>query len=177
MTQNTEPESVAAAPGAERVGDMMVAEVARRLVEAENPKELGRLAEVTALWESGRAPRPRSRRWQGGSIGSGLAPWVLSDVVYPLLTGTFAQVLGAATFAGLQRRRDRWLRPRRYRAAVAAVPSTQLALNRVEIAALRKACVDHGMALGLSRSKATLLADALIGVLVERLGRDAGTSR
>lgn len=38
-----------------------------------------------------------------GSVGSGLEPTVLSDLIYPLFTGTFAQVLGSAAVTGWRR--------------------------------------------------------------------------
>jgi hypothetical protein len=85
-------------------------------------------------------------------------PWVLADLVYPLLAGTFAQVLGASAFARLQRRR--WWRRKR-----AVVPSALITLNLEQIERARAACIAHGMTLGLSEAEATMLADAVHGAL------------
>ena len=123
-------------------------------------------ADVTAEWQAGKDPRKPSEGWSGGSVRlGGSDPSVLGDVILPLLTGTAAQVLGAAGFAGLQRRR--WWR-RRSRAPRPA----QLVLDVDRIDEIRDACIAHGMTLGLNEAEATMLADAVQGVL--RRAADGG---
>jgi hypothetical protein len=133
----------------------MIADLARHVVGEVEPGQLDYLELVTDSWESGAAPR---RAWAGGTVGSGVQPWVLADLVYPLLAGTFAQVLGASAFARLQRRR--WWRRKR-----AVVPSALITLNLEQIERARAACIAHGMTLGLSEAEATMLADAVHGAL------------
>jgi hypothetical protein len=134
-----------------------IAELARHVVGEVEPEQLDYLELVTASWENGTAPG-RPPTWTGGTVGSGVQPWVLAELVYPLLAGTFAQVLGAAAFARLQRRR--WWRRKR-----GVVPSASIALTAEQIARARAACVAHGMTLGLSEAEATMLADAVYGAL------------
>jgi hypothetical protein len=152
MTARPRPDN--AGTSKERV---TIADLARHVVGEVGPAQLDYLELVTESWERGAAPR-RARSWTGGTVGSGVQPWVLADLVYPLLAGTFAQVLGAAAFARLQRRR--WWRRRR---AVAPPEPVTLTLEQIERA--RAACVAHGMTLGLSEAEATMLADAVHGAL------------
>lgn len=138
-------------------GPGTIADLARHVVGEVEPGQLDYLELVTDSWESGAAPRG-TRTWTGGTVGSGVQPWVLADLVYPLLAGTFAQVLGAAAFARLQRRR--WWRRRR-----TVVPSASITLTPEQVERARAACVAHGMTLGLSEAEATMLADAVHGAL------------
>ncbi|MFC5094407.1 hypothetical protein [Amycolatopsis plumensis] len=117
------------------------------------------LALVTAEWAAGKDSRKPAGAWTGGEVGlGGTDPSVLSDIIYPLLTGTAAQVLGAAGFAGLQRRR--WWR-RRSRTTKPA----QLALDVDRIDEVRGVCLVHGQTLGLNEAEAALLADAVEAAL------------
>jgi len=151
MTDRARPDNVGSS---ER--PVTIADLARHVVGEVEPAQLDYLELVTDSWERGAAPR-RTRAWTGGTVGSGVQPWVLADLVYPLLAGTFAQVLGAAAFARLQRRR--WWRRKR------VVPSATITLTPEQIERARAACVAHGMTLGLSEAEATLLADAVHGAL------------
>ncbi|WP_328615205.1 hypothetical protein OHS18_47125 [Amycolatopsis sp. NBC_00355] len=139
------------------------ADLAREVVAEVAPQQLPYLALVTAEWTKGKDPRKPSTGWSGGEVrfgGQGFS--ALGDVILPLLTGTAAQVLGAAGFAGLQRRR--WWR-RRPRPA-------QLVLDVDRIGEIRDACLEHGVTLGLNTAEATLLSDAVLGVL--RRAADGG---
>jgi hypothetical protein len=134
-----------------------IADLARHVVGQVEPAQLDYLELVTADRERGGAAQA-SRTWTGGTVGSGVQPWVLADLVYPLLTGTFAQVLGAAAFARLQRRR--WWRRKRD-----LPPSALITLTAEQVDQARAACISHGMTLGLSEAEATMLADAVHGAL------------
>ncbi|MBB5960668.1 hypothetical protein FHS29_007296 [Saccharothrix tamanrassetensis] len=163
MTEIARPGDVDLPEGSVSV---MVADLARQVVDLVAPEQLEYFGLVTESWESGKVPR-RPRSWTGGTVGSGVDPSVLADIVYPLLAGTIAQVLGATTFAGLQRRRW-WRRKRR------AVPSTRITLTSEQVDQARTACIAHGMTLGLNESEATMLADAVHGAL--RRSADGGGS-
>ncbi|PPK71237.1 hypothetical protein V5P93_003102 [Actinokineospora auranticolor] len=130
-----------------------LAGVARAAIAAAAPGELDYFDLVAVSWHDG--GRRGVAGAAAGTVGSGAGPVVFSDVVFPLLTGAVAQVVGAAAFAGLRKRR--WWRRRREPAAVA--------IRLDQVAAVRAACVAHGMTLGLSESEATLLADAINGAL------------
>ncbi|QKV73754.1 hypothetical protein [Amycolatopsis sp. Hca4] len=156
MTEMTHPEGV----DRERVASparlvIAFADLARDVVAEVAPDQLPYFALVTAEWAAGKDPRRPGGTWSGGEIGSGGAFSVLGDVILPLLTGTAAQVLGAAGFAGLQRRRWRRRRPR----------PAHLVLDVSRIGEIRDACVLHGRTLGLNEAEATLLADAVQAVL------------
>jgi hypothetical protein len=105
---------------------------------------------------------PRRPGRLGGSVGSGFVHTATAEVIYPLLSGAFSQVLGTAAVAGWRRRR--WRR----RAAV-PLPLVRVTLERDRLEELHAACVGHGVALGLSRAKATVLADAINGQLLQAM--------
>ena len=148
------------------VTTVVVADLAREVVAEVAPAELEYLVLVTAARNSGKGYRSKSLRGTGGSVGSGAPdPTVVAAIVYPLLTGTIAQVLGASVFAKLQGRR--WWRRKRD-----LPPRTRVTLDQAHLAEVRDACVRHGITLGLSEARATLLAEAVDGVL--RRGIDEG---
>ncbi|MBM7773889.1 hypothetical protein JOD54_004093 [Actinokineospora baliensis] len=126
--------------------------LAQRIVTEVAPDQGDYLQAVTAALETG----DRRARLLGGAVGSGVEPTVLADLIYPLLTGTVAQVLGAAGFAAVQRRK-RWRRKNKG----GPRPSTTISITAAQIAPMREACLAHGQVLGLSPEEATLLADAL----------------
>lgn len=152
MTEMAPPDNVGSS-----ARPMTIAALARHVVGKIEPAQLDYLDLVTADRE-GRGTAPGSRNWTGGTVGSGVQPWVLADLVYPLLAGTFAQVLGATAFARLQRRR--WWRRKRE-----VPPSARIFLTPEQVERARTACVEHGMTLGLSEAEATMLADAVHGAL------------
>ncbi|MEU0793451.1 hypothetical protein ABZ342_25540 [Amycolatopsis sp. NPDC005961] len=142
------------------------ADLAREVVAEVAPRQLPYLALVTAEWTAGKDPRRSAKGWSGGEVRFGGTDFsVLGTIIFPLLTNTAGQVLGAAGFAGLQRRR--WWRRR----PPAARPA-QLVLDVDRIDEIRAACVDHGRTLGLNEAEATLLSDAVHGVL--RRAADGG---
>lgn len=147
---------------------IVLADLAQSVVAAQAPEQVELLAAVTARWESGEVPGRRRWGWTGGSVGSGIEPVVLSNLIYPLLTGTLAQVLGSAAVEGWRRR---WWRHRRRGSDLPSVPRVQVTLDVDQIEAVRVASVAHGMALGLSEARATILADAVHGVLCRALAK------
>lgn len=148
-----------------------IADLARDVVSVSAPEQVELLAVVTARWEAGFGPGSRRRGWLGGSVGSGIDPLLTSEIIYPLLTGTLAQVLGTAAVAGW---RWRWWRHRRP-ADVPTVPAVRVTLDAGQLEAVRAACIAHGRSLGLSKARAVLLADAVYGVLRQAMD-DSGPS-
>jgi hypothetical protein len=141
-----------------------LAELAAAVIAQEAPGQRDLLASVTASWRAGDAPG-RSWGWAGGSVGSGISSTVLAEIIYPLLTGALAQVLGTAAIAGSQR----WRRPPGRHAR--RVPDTQVQVKADQIAPVRAACLAHGQALGLTEQESALLADALEGTLRRALAQ------
>ncbi|MFC4033938.1 hypothetical protein ACFO3J_20990 [Streptomyces polygonati] len=142
-----------------------LADLARSVVAATAPEQLELLERIPARWTSERAAgRPEAVGWTGGTVASGMTPTVLSELVYPLLTGVFTQVLGTTALLGWQHRR--WLRRRPAEPPVARV---RLSLDADQIERFRAACVTHGETLGLSAAEAALLADALYGALQQEM--------
>ncbi|MEV6648812.1 hypothetical protein [Amycolatopsis sp. NPDC051371] len=165
MTEKARPE------GAGREGVVLparitveLADLAREVVAEVAPDQLPYFALVTAEWTAGKEPRKPAGAWSGGEIGLGTDLPLLSNIIFTVLTGTAGQVLGAAGFAGLQRRR--WWRRRR-----TARPA-QLVLDVDRIDEIRDACIVHAQTLGLNEAEATLLSDAVHGVL--RRAADGG---
>lgn len=139
---------------------VVLADLARDTVAVVAPMELGLMADATVRWESGRLGGRRHWSWTGGSVESGMTPTVFSDIVYPLLTGTFTQLLGAGVLVGSRRW---WMRRR----APQIPPQTQFTLDREQRRRFEAACVAYGMTLGLSRGDAKLFAAAAYGALCQ----------
>jgi hypothetical protein len=144
-----------------------LADVARDVVAEVAPDQLPYLALVTAEWTAGKDPGKPAGAWSGGEIGSGTDLPLLSNIIFTVLTGTAGQVLGAAGFAGLQRRRWWRRRPRTARPA-------HLVLDVDRIDEIRDACIIHAQTLGMNEAEATLLSDAVHGVLLR--AADGGRS-
>ncbi|MDX3188631.1 hypothetical protein PV458_09530 [Streptomyces sp. MN03-5084-2B] len=136
-----------------------LADLAREVVAELAPDQLPYLGLVTAEWTAGKDSHKPAGAWSGGKIGSGTDLPLLSNIIFTVLTGTAGQVLGAAGFASLQRRRWWRRRPRTARPA-------QLVLDVDRIDEIRDACIVHAQTLGLNEAEATLLSDAAHGVLL-----------
>jgi hypothetical protein len=144
---------------------IVLGDLAREAVNATASDQLDLLAEVTARWEAGRAPGRWRYGWLGGSVDSGFEHVVTSDIIYPLLSGTLSQILGTAVVARPWRRR--LLRGRHL--DTPPLPQVQVVLDADQIVAFRSVCISHGMTLGLSKTKATILADAIQGALSQAM--------
>jgi hypothetical protein len=143
---------------------IVLGDLAREVVNATAPEQMDLFTEVTAQWEAGRIPGRQRHGWLGGSVGSGFAHTLTCQIIYPLLSGTLSQVLGTAVVARPWRR---WRRRRH--GDVPPLPQVQVVLDADQIAAFRSICISHGMTLGLSKAKATVLADAVHGALSQAM--------
>jgi hypothetical protein len=143
-----------------------LAELAEAVIAAEVPAQRDLLASVTAAWRAGDVPGGTGG-WTGGSVGSGVSSVVLPEIVYPLLTGALAQVLGTAAIAGSKK----WRRPAGRHAR--RIPDTRVRVAAGQVESVRSACLAHGRALGLTEQESVLLADALDGTLRRALAGPA----
>jgi hypothetical protein len=139
-------------------------DLARDVVKLTAPEQMDLFAEVTARWEAGQVPTRRRHGWTGGSVASGFDHIITSQIIYPLLSGTFSQVLGTAMISRPWRR---WRRRRH--GDVPPLPHVRVVLDAEQIAAFRSICISHGITLGLSKAKATVLADAVHGALSQAM--------
>src|ERR1017187_966539 len=115
------------------VAEISLAEMAEAVITAAAPGQRELLASVTASWRAGEVPGG-AWGWIGGSVGSGISAMVAPDIIYPLLTGTFAQVLGTAAIAGSKR----WRRPPGRHAR--RIPDTRVRVGAGEVESVRSAC-------------------------------------
>jgi hypothetical protein len=135
-----------------------LADLAAAAVAATAPGQLDLLCAVTAAWRPG--PAQSHRRGMGGSVGCGADPVVVSQVIYPILTGAIAQALGTAVLAGSRRRR-----PGRH----ARAAEVKVRLDRRQIELLKPAWESVAMKLGLAEPDAAALADAIHASLLRTL--------
>jgi hypothetical protein len=167
VVDRAQDESGGPPPVAGEPATVDLVEVARSVVMDTVPEQLDLLTAVATRWEAG-AGGPR-RGWTGGSVGSGIEPLLLGEVILPVLLGASAEVLGAAVVAAWHARPRPVLpwrrRARSSRDEAVALPTAPVPLDAGQAEALRSACVSHGAALGLSADEATMLADAVYGAL------------
>ncbi|MFC1435605.1 hypothetical protein ACEZDB_33700 [Streptacidiphilus sp. N1-3] len=168
QSQDTRDSDGGAAPAGPAT--LLLADLARAVIASAAPEQLELLERIPARWTDGGGSGRGRRGWAGGSVSSGIDPAVLSEIVYPLLTGAFAQVLGTAALTGWQQRRT--LRRLGRRSTDTPVAQVQLNLDAAQADRLRAACLAHGETLGLTAAEAGMLADALYGALRQTLNDD-----
>src|SRR5690349_14999327 len=81
-----------------------MADIARQVVTELEPAQLPLLDGVERRNSHGRR---RNGGWSGGAVGIGVDPLVLSEVIFPVLTGAMAQITGTAAGSWWQRQRQR----------------------------------------------------------------------
>jgi hypothetical protein len=144
-----------------------VPDLAAAALGAVAPAEVELLPDVTAAWQRGDLSRSTSGQWLGGSVGFGLDPQLTVMVIYPILTGALAQVMGESAVTGWRRL---WQRVRR-RGNQRPVELPDSAVAEAE--RLRDACLTQALAAGVPDDRAHLIADAVYGRLV-RARADSG---
>jgi len=135
-------------------------EVARRVVTDVAPDELELLPATTQAWLSG---TEGGRWWRAlaGSIGFGAGPELVSQLVYPILAGGLAQVVGTALVGWRPQHLLQRLRRRRRDPEVPPLTPEQ-------IEAVRRACLDRARAAGLGKGRSELLADSVYAALTRQ---------
>jgi len=130
------------------------------------PGELVVFDAVADSWAQGDWPRRRKRR-PGSAVGFGVEGILLSELVFPVITGALVQVLGTVLTEQLSRRRRKRAAPAAETAA-AAGPRTdggRVMLTGPQARKFHDACLSHARTLGLPPAKAALLADACLGAV------------
>jgi len=77
-----------------------VIEVARAVTRQLAPEELLVFDDVAAVWSSGSERRPR--RIRGPNVGIGVESVLLSQLLFPIITGAIGQVLGTLAMEQIQ---------------------------------------------------------------------------
>ncbi len=154
--------------GGQEVSPVQVIGVAREVVSHLAPRELEVFDAVADSWARGEWDSPRLRRRRSGSaVGFGIEGVLLSALVFPVISGALAQVLGSVLTEQLGRRR----RKRAARAAETAAVAEpgpdggRIVLGRLQARAFHDKCLRHALALGMPPDKAALLADACLGAV------------
>jgi hypothetical protein len=149
-----------------------VTDVAREVTRELAPQELPVFDAVAAQWAAeGGSARRRGRRPPGAAVGFGIDGVLLSEVVFPVLTGAISDVVGEVTWEGIRERR----RSRRERTAPATdqqadAPAAgrgpeSMPVAGPQLAEVHAAFLRHAITLGQSPDAALLMADAMMGAL------------
>ncbi|MEU8611166.1 hypothetical protein AB0C29_24585 [Actinoplanes sp. NPDC048791] len=132
-----------------------VVEMARTGVARIASEELPLFDSVAQAWLAGKIGRRADRRRPpGGTARIGIPSELDIQLVFDVIAGTLATVLGEAGYAGLRGRR--WPRRR-------SRPQPRVMIDPGQQAELHATCVAHAQELGLSKRKAVLLADSVFG--------------
>jgi hypothetical protein len=157
------------------VDDADITMLARNVIGQVAPEELGVFDSAAQEWSSGNNRR-RKGKSPGASVGFGLEAVLLSQLIFPIISGALGDVLGTGI---TDRAKPKGRAARRAaKAGVAAGTADDTsgqakidgdgsgglpALTPAQLEALRAACTQHAITLGLASDKAHLLADAVVG--------------
>jgi hypothetical protein len=149
-----------------------VTEIAREIVTQMAPDELVFFGEASDAWLSTGRRRDKRKRTPGSSAGFGVEAVLLSELIFPIITGALGNVLGSAAIERMHRK------PREAQPAHEAPsrPSRHgrsgdgsgRKMTRQQARALRDACEHHAVTAGLTAENAEMLADAFLGALGSR---------
>jgi hypothetical protein len=180
-----------AGPGVQLVSRVWIAGVAREVIRQLAPEELEEPAVFDAMadgWLSGEMPRPRPRRRPGAAVGFGIDAVLLSELVFPILTGAVGEVLGTAAVERIRSRRRTARSPADQLVTAPEVSTSSTGASSTgastagaspgevvqptgqQMHDLHDACRRHAMTLGLPPDTAVLLADAVVGALRSATG-------
>jgi hypothetical protein len=147
-----------------------VVDIAREVVRQVEPEELVVFEAVAESWRSGDLVGRRNQREPGAAVGFGIEAVLISQLVFPIITGALGQVLGTS----LTERVHFGRRPARRSAADDGHSETkgdEVALTAGQLRAVHDICQRDAAKLGMAASKASLLADAVVGALSATPGR------
>jgi hypothetical protein len=157
------------------VDDADITMLARNVIGQVAPEELGVFDTAAQEWSSGN-DRRRKGKSPGASVGFGLEAVLLSQLIFPIITGALGDVLGTGITDRAKPRGRAARRAAKTSASAGAADATAgqaeadgngagglPALSPAQLEALRAACTQHATTLGLASDKAQLLADAVVG--------------
>jgi hypothetical protein len=140
------------------------------------PEELIVFDAVAEAWLSGNL-EGRRRREPGAAIGFGIDAVLLSEIVFPVITGALGQALGTSITSMRQRVRGRRRaagEPEVAKTTGEVAASTEAgtagrhggaAFTAEQLRLVHQACQHDAAALGVPPAQARLLADAVVGAL------------
>ncbi len=152
---------------------------AREVVRQLEPEELVVFDAAAESWLSGDLPGRRRQREPGAAVGFGIETVLLSELVFPVITGALGQVLGTSITPMTERLRF-GRRKARQLAAPAADPAggrpgghggQEARLTAGQLRDVHDACQRDAAELGMAPARAALLADAVVGALSATSGR------
>jgi hypothetical protein len=99
ITMSDDPYDGAAVP----ISAAQIIEVARAVTRQVAPDELSVFDDVAAAWSAGPKRRPRWAR-RNPKVGFGFEAVLLSELLFPIITGAIGQVLGSVAMGQIQPR-------------------------------------------------------------------------
>ena len=163
----------APAAAGEPVSATQVINAAREVVRRLEPEELVVFDATAEAWLAGDLPGRGRQREPGAAVGFGIEAVLLSELVFPIITGALGQVLGTSITPVAERLRFMRHKGRQVAEGPAAEsPGGQTAvLTAGQLRDVHDACQRDAAAMGLAPARATLLADAVVGTLSAGPGR------
>jgi len=147
-----------------------IVDIAREVVRQVEPEELVVFDSVAESWLSGDLADRRGRHAPGAAVGFGIEAVLLSQFVFPIITGALGQVLGTPLAERMHFGRHSAQQP-----AVAdghdQVADHEISLTAEQLRTIHDICQRDASTLGMATAKAGLLADAVVGALSAAPGR------
>lgn len=153
-----------------------VINAAREVIRQLEPEELVVFDATAEAWLAGDLPGHGRQREPGAAVGFGIEAVLLSELVFPIITGALGQVLGTSITPVAERFRFVRHKDRQVAEGPAAESpggrgGQPTVLTAGQLRDVHDACQRDAVAMGLAPARATLLADAVIGTLSAGPGR------
>jgi len=147
------------------ISPAQVTGIAREVVRQLAPHELVLFDAAADSWARGVRTR---RRRPGSAAGLGVEEMLLSQLVFPIITGALGQVFGTVLTGRLSKKHRKREPAPAVTTAGAGTPGTdsqQLMLTGPQARQFHDACLRHARDLGMPPDKAALLADVCLGAV------------
>jgi hypothetical protein len=155
------------------VSPAQIIDAAREAIRQLEPEELVVFDATAEAWLAGDLQGCARQREPGAAVGFGIEAVLLSELVFPIITGALGQVLGTSIAPVTERFRFGRHKPRQTAADLAGENpdghgGQTAALTAGQLRDVHDACQQDAAAIGLAPARATLLADAVVGTLSGR---------
>jgi hypothetical protein len=146
----------------------VVTDVVRRVVAELAPEELEVVDGVAQAWQTDELSTSPAKGSPGAAVGFGVDEVLLSQLLFPIVSGAIGDVLGTIALEPARLKRKKALKAEAGAAPAGGPLLAMPPLTKQQADDLHAACLRHARALRLPPAKAALMADAVVGSMTRR---------